>query len=114
MTGTITPNLGLWGTGTSPLYTNKLTETQLIITGNTTTGAIRRLDGNDRMREEPFGRLAHLAAFNSHRYRIHTQGQALDQRGKTLARSTATCLLELIPVNTGANLRYNIKITPLP
>jgi hypothetical protein len=122
LSGTLPADASIWGRQlandslyqTTPALKNVPLATK--VQGNgTVTQSTARLDGSDRLREEAFGRLAPFVTFRSYRYRIYAQGQALHPRtGKVLARGTAGSLLELIPVGTGTNLKYNIKVTPLP
>jgi Tfp pilus assembly protein PilX len=109
----------VWAKSSSPLYNSNTPLTSVTLNGSQTA----RIDGNDRLREEAFGRVAHLITFRSYRYRIYSQGQALDQNGRVLARTAKSCLIDLIPnlppgsSGTPANpnqITYNVKITPVP
>ncbi|MDR0534596.1 MAG: hypothetical protein LBH01_11660 [Verrucomicrobiales bacterium] len=117
------PSPSIWGK-TGSLYNNVSGLANVSLAGGTGAAVTQRLDGNDRVREEAFGRVAHLITFRSYRYRIYSQGQALDQNGRVLARTAKNCIVDLIPnvqvsgssgTPTSPNqITYSIKITSQP
>lgn len=123
---TLADNLSVWGrniTGGLPsLYASSPVITNVNVNGGKLgqTGTTSRIDGNDSLREEAFGRVAHLITFRSYRYRVYVQGQLLASKGqaagavpKILARSTQCYLVELKPVlGAPGQISYTVSVTP--